>query len=42
MDIMQNIGSYLHQSTSYNILETVIVVLGVAYWVFMIKLAFED
>lgn len=42
MDIVQSVGTYLNQSLSYNILETIVVVFGVGYWVFVLKLAFED
>ena len=38
---MSEIGTYLGQSIGYNILETTIVVIGVIYWIWIIKLSLE-
>jgi len=39
---MSEIGIYLGQSVGYNILETSLVVIGITYWIWIIKLSLEN
>ncbi len=38
---MNEIGIFIGQSVGYNIIETGIVVLGIAYWVWIIMISLE-
>lgn len=40
--MLSELGKYLGQSASYNIFETIIVLLGILYWVWIVKLALEE
>lgn len=39
--MLAELGKYLGQSTAYNIFETVVVLVGIVYWVWIVKLALE-
>lgn len=39
---INEIGIFLNQTPWYNFFETAIVVLSVAYWVWIVKLSLED
>lgn len=39
--MLSELGKYLGQSAGYNIFETTTVVVGIIYWVWIIKLALE-
>lgn len=39
---MQELGSFLNQSVLYNVVETTVVILGIAYWAWIIRLSFFE
>lgn len=39
--MLSELGKYLGQSPVYNVFETVIVIAGIAYWIWIIKLSLE-
>lgn len=40
--IINEVGTFVNQSIGYNILETVVVVLVIAFFVWLVKIALED
>ena len=39
--MLEEVGKYLNQSIAYNILETSTVVIGITYWIWIVKLSLE-
>lgn len=39
--MLSELGKFLGQSTGYNVFETMIVVGGILYWIWIVKLAME-
>ena len=39
--MLSELGKYLGQSVGYNVFETIVVLVGIVYWVWIVKLALE-